>query len=169
MLFHWVLHDALPISCNTQCVEKDFHLWLWDRLLQQAKISLNLLRQSINLPHISDYTHIFGEFDFNHTTLAPPGTIVVIHNRPNDCASWEPHVEYGWYILTAIEHCRCHKVYTPKTRAELISDTVEFPPKTFHIPQMYSMGATYHAAQDLIYALQNPAPASPLVKLGHGH
>ena len=29
------------------------------------------------------------------------------------------------------------------------------------------MDATYHAAQDLIYALQNPAPANPFVKLGH--
>ena len=34
---------------------------------------------------------------------------------------------------------------------------------------MYSMDTTYHAVQDLIYALQNPAPAIPLVKLGDGH
>ena len=34
---------------------------------------------------------------------------------------------------------------------------------------MSSMDATYHATPDLIYALQNPTPASPLVKLGHGH
>ena len=30
---------------------------------------------------------------------------------------------------------------------------------------MSSMDATYHAAQDIIYALYNPEPASPLVKL----
>ena len=35
--------------------------------------------------------------------------------------------------------------------------------------QMSSMDATYHASQDLIYALPNPEPAIPLVKLGHGH
>ena len=34
---------------------------------------------------------------------------------------------------------------------------------------MYSIDATCHAAQDRIYLLQNPAPASPLVKLVHGH
>ena len=34
---------------------------------------------------------------------------------------------------------------------------------------MSSMDATYHAAQDLIYALQNPETASPIVKLGNGH
>ena len=37
------------------------------------------------------------------------------------------------------------------------------------MPQMSSIDATYHAAQYLIYALRNPAPARPLVKLGHGH
>ena len=34
---------------------------------------------------------------------------------------------------------------------------------------MSSMDATHHDAQDLIYALQNTAPAILLVKLGHGH
>ena len=41
--------------------------------------------------------------------------------------------------------------------------------KTFHMPHMSSMDATYHDAQDIIYALQNPSPAKPLLKLGHGH
>ena len=37
------------------------------------------------------------------------------------------------------------------------------------MPQISSMDATYHAAQDLMYALQNPEPASPLVKSVNGH
>ena len=41
-------------------VYKDFHLQLWYILSQQAKISLNLIRQSIILPHLSAYTHIIG-------------------------------------------------------------------------------------------------------------
>ena len=91
-----------------------------------------------------------------------------MHNIPNDGSSWAPHGEYGCYIGPEMEHYRFHKSYTPKTRAERISGTVEFHPKILHMPQMSSMDSTYHAAQDLIYALQNPAPASPLVRLGHG-
>ena len=49
-----------------------------------------------------------------------------------------------------------------------ISDTVGFPPKQFNMPQISSTDATFHAAQDFIYALHNPAPASPLLKLGNG-
>ena len=35
--------------CST---DKDSHLQLWDRLLQQATISLNLIRKSRTLPHL---------------------------------------------------------------------------------------------------------------------
>ena len=110
-------------------VEIDFHLQIWDILLQQAKISLNFLTQSRTIPHLSAYTYISGEFDYNRTPLAPPGKRLVIHNRPNERASWEPHGEESWYIGPEMEHCRCHNTYIPKTRAERISDTVDFPPK----------------------------------------
>ena len=68
-----------------------------------------------------------------------------------------------------MEHYRCHKSYTPKKRKEIISDTVEFLPKQFNTPQMYSTDTTFHAVQDLIDALHNPAPEISLVKLGNGH
>ena len=67
-------------------LDKDFNLQLWNIILHQAKISLNLLIQSRTLPHISAYTQIFGEFDFNRTPLSPTGTRVVINNMPNDCS-----------------------------------------------------------------------------------
>ena len=37
------------------------------------------------------------------------------------------------------------------------------------MPQMYSMDATYHTAQYLIYLLHNLVLAIPLLKLEHGH
>ena len=78
----------ISVLCS---VDIYLHLKLWDRLLQQATISINLLRQSRTLPNLSSYTHIFGELDYIHTPLSPPGTIIVIHNRKNDKLSWAPH------------------------------------------------------------------------------
>ena len=63
-----------------------------------------------------------------------------------------------------MERYRCHKAYISKTRAKQISDTVEFLPKTFNMPHIYSVDATYHDTQDLIYELHNPAPARPVAK-----
>ena len=63
-------------------VNPDFPLSEWDRLLPQANITLNLLRASRSNPKISAYTHIFGEFNFSATPLAPPGTKIVTHVKP---------------------------------------------------------------------------------------
>ena len=76
-------------------IDKDFHLQLWDILIQQSKISLNLIRHSILHSHQSAYMHIFLGFNYNRTPLSSPGTRIVIHNRPNDRSPWEPHGESG--------------------------------------------------------------------------
>ena len=47
----------IAVLCS---VDENFHLQLWERLLQQAIIILNLLQKSITLPHLSAFTHIFG-------------------------------------------------------------------------------------------------------------
>ena len=77
-------------------VDADFRLQLWIRMIPQTRIILNLLQQSRLNSHLSEYTHIYGYFDFNHTPLALPCTRVVIHNRPKDISSWAPHGESGW-------------------------------------------------------------------------
>ena len=105
-------------------IDKNFHLQLWDRLLHQATISINMLRQLKTLPHISAYTNISREFYFNRTPLSPTSIRLVIHNILNDCTSWAKHGEDGCYIGPEMEHYRRQKPCIPKTRAEKISDTV---------------------------------------------
>jgi hypothetical protein len=48
-----------------------FPLHLWDRLLPQALITLNLMRGSRLNPKLSAYAQVHGLFDFNRTPLAP--------------------------------------------------------------------------------------------------
>jgi hypothetical protein len=55
-----------------------------------TKITLNLLRQSRVNPKISAQEAINGKFDFNATPLAPPGSKVVIHEKPGQRNSWDP-------------------------------------------------------------------------------
>jgi hypothetical protein len=56
---------------------------LWDRLLPQAVITLNMLRTSRINPKLSAATHIFGQYDFNRAPMVPPGTIIIAHETPN--------------------------------------------------------------------------------------
>ena len=55
-------------------VDKHFPLHLWDRLVPQAIITLNLLQGSHRNPKLSAWAQFNGQFDFNHTPIAPPGS-----------------------------------------------------------------------------------------------
>jgi hypothetical protein len=72
-------------------VDPNFPLKLWDKLLPQATITLNLLRKSRINPRMSAYARLNGHVDFNRTPLAPTGTRVVAHDKPDQRASWDPH------------------------------------------------------------------------------
>jgi hypothetical protein len=63
-------------------VDKSFPPHLWDLLLPQAELMLNLLRQSTINPKISAWEFFYGPFDFNKTPLGPVGCCVLIHAKP---------------------------------------------------------------------------------------
>ena len=64
-------------------VADDFPLNLWDRLLTQTEITLNLLRQSNETPTILAYTYISGPFDYNKMSLTPMGCSAQVHEKIN--------------------------------------------------------------------------------------
>jgi hypothetical protein len=66
---------------------------LWCELLPQATLTLNLLSTYRINPSVLAAAHIFGQFDFNRTPLAPPGTRSVAHVKPKDRKTWAPHGE----------------------------------------------------------------------------
>jgi hypothetical protein len=72
-------------------VDSNFPLKLWDKLFPQAIITLNILRKSRINPRMSPYAQLNGNFDLNMTPLAPPGTGVIAHEKPDQRASWDPH------------------------------------------------------------------------------
>ena len=64
-------------------VDPSFPMNLWDRLIPQAVMTLNLLRQSHKNPSISAYQHVNGTFDYNKMPLAPLGCAVEMHESAN--------------------------------------------------------------------------------------
>ena len=53
---------------------------LWDRLVEHAIITLNLLRPSKMNPKLSAYAQLFGTFEYNKNPLAPPGCGAIAYN-----------------------------------------------------------------------------------------
>jgi hypothetical protein len=85
-------------------VDPNFLLKLWDKLLPQGTLMLNLLRKSRINPLMAAYAQLNGHFDFNRTPLAPPGTRVIAHEKPDQWVTWDPHGVDGYYVGTSLDN-----------------------------------------------------------------
>jgi hypothetical protein len=142
-------------------VDPTFPLHLWDRLLPQAEITLNLLRISRLHPQLSAAAHFHGLVDYNKTAFAPPGCKIIAHEKPGKRRTWAPHGQHGYSLGPAMHHYRCQNVYISSTASERIVDTLEFFPHNYQMPQLSSTDRLIMAAKDMTDALQNAHPEVP--------
>ena len=87
--------------CST---DSNFPMQCWCRLLNQAEMTLNMLRPSRLNNKLSEYAQINGAFDYNATPLAPPGTKILVHEAPKERKSLDLHGVDGWYVGPAMKH-----------------------------------------------------------------
>ena len=142
----------------------------WDRLLPQAELTLNLLRNCRYNPRLSAYSALHGPFDFNRTPLAPPGTKILIHEKPSNRGSWSPRGTEAWYIGPALKHYRCVTCFIPDTQSTRIADTVEYFHPTVPIPQLRTEDLIRNAVEDLVTALTlNKTALPPIIEQPSTH
>jgi hypothetical protein len=109
---------------------------LWDRLLPQTEITLNLLRQSNATPIISAYAHLCGPFNYNKMPLALMGCEVQIHEKTDKRGTWAYHCIDKWYLNTSKEHYCVHNCHVKAMRSERLSNTVPFKHKHITNPSL---------------------------------
>ena len=97
-----------------------------------------------------------GVFDFNKTPLAPPGTRVVLHEKPSQRLSWDPHGTEGWYLGPALEHYRCYRLFVNKSKAERVTDTIDFFTEKAPMPYMTPTDVAIQATAEIIRLLHQP-------------
>ena len=135
----------------------------WDQLIDQAVITLNLLRPARLNPALSAYAYLFGMFNYSATPLAPPGMKCQIHEKPNQRKSWAQHSIGGHYLGPALEHYRCFKVFVTKTRKQRITDTIEFLPTKVRMPDTSNLEKISQSLQDIVQVVKSPKPTSPFL------
>jgi hypothetical protein len=146
-------------------VEPAFPLHVWDRLLQQAEITLNLLRTSRLHPQLSAAAHFHGLVNYNKKAFAPPGCKIIAHDKPGKRRTWAPHGQHGYFLGPAMHHYRCQHVYISATASEHIVDTLELFPQNYQMPQLSSTDRLLMAAKDMTDALQSPHPEVPFARV----
>ena len=154
-------------------VAEDFPENLWDRLLPQTEITLNLLRQSNSTPNVSAYAHLSGPFDYNKMPLAPMGCAAQIHEKSDKRGTWQYHTVDGWYLNTSPMHYRTHVCHIKETRKERLTDTVQFQHKRITNPTISHADKVMHALQQVLGeikklgGIENSQEARDLQRLVH--
>ena len=68
-----------------------FPMQLWNRLLPQVEITINLLQQLNVMPLVSAYAHLSGSFNYNKVSLAPMGYGAQVHEKTYKRGTWTYH------------------------------------------------------------------------------
>ncbi|KAL7551824.1 hypothetical protein ACHAWF_015016 [Thalassiosira exigua] len=149
-------------------VPSTFPLAIWDDLLPQIDMQVNLLRFSNVAPNVCSWTVLHGPHDFNRHPLAPLGSELHMHVPPDKRKSWGVKSRRGHYVGTSLEHYRYYWGYFSDTRAIAGSETVSFKHKYITTPTVTPADAIVQAARQLANALKGNVPP-PLVKSGIDH
>jgi hypothetical protein len=135
--------------------------------MPQADITLNLLRSSRRQPKLSAYACLNGNFDFNQSPLAPPGTRVVVHVTTDQRPSMAPHGVDGWYVGPSLDHYRCFKCYIPSTFGVRDALTVDWFPHSVPFPKVSTDDYLRQTATDMLTLLQGK-DSHPIPSLTYG-
>jgi hypothetical protein len=155
---HAIMNFKEHFVAGMSSVDPNFPMHLWDCILHQAEITLNLLRTSRLYPQLSAATHFHGQTDYNKTVFSPRGCKIIAHEKPSQRRTWARHGQPGYSLGPSMHHYRCQNVYIASTPIEGVVDTLEFSPHNSPIPQISSADRLLMAANDMAYTLKHPHP-----------
>jgi hypothetical protein len=136
----------------------DFPQYLWDEMLLQAEITINMLRPYDGNTSICAYEGIFGhKYDFMAHPLAPVGTAVMVYTSPDQRENFASHGVPGFYIGPIINNYRSFRVYITHTKAFRSTDTLAWFPKPYYMPGSSATDQIQMAIKELELTMRKAA------------
>ena len=126
---------------------KNFPIAYWCHLLPQTDLSVNIVRPNRQNPLLSAWAAMEGEFHFDATPIAPPGSEMLMHQKPARRNIFGLNVKKAWYLGPCLNHYRTFRGILPSTGGERLSDTVRFQPHAIGIPEITSTDRIIEAAR----------------------
>ena len=139
-----------------------FPIGYWCRLLDQVDFSVNIVRPCRMNPLLSAWAAMEGEYHFDATPIAPPGSEMLMHEKPNRRRTFGYNAKKAFYTGPCFKHYRSFKGILPSTGAERISDTVRFQHHAVAIPQLTPADRILEATRELKLAIQQQPKSAPM-------
>ena len=83
-----------------------FLMTLWDSLISQANIAINLIRNSRINPKLSACTQIVGQLDYDRKKLSLPCCKRIVHETTAKIKTWAVHGTKSYYTSPTLQYCR---------------------------------------------------------------
>ena len=141
-------------------VHPKFPMYLWDELLPQSFITLDLLQKSRTFPKISAYAHLHGMYNFDTTPLASPGVRVLLYNDPDHRLSYGVHSDEAYYLIPVLKHYCFYNFFVQSTGGTRICATAQFFPTDVAAPTLLPTAKIVVAENELVNVLKQPLPFS---------
>jgi hypothetical protein len=142
-----------------------FPPYLWDLLLPQAELTLNLLWQATLNPRISVWEFLQGPFDFSKTPLGLVGCRVLIHAKQATRRSWDFQAKPGFYIGPALDSYHCFRLVKTGTKSQVIPDTVKLCHSYLSAPVLSAEDKIIHGIQVVVGAIRGAPPPTSVSQL----
>ena len=127
---------------------------LWDQILEQAELTLNLMRQATADPIKSAWEYLHGRpFNYDATPLVPLEIPVIVHNKPSQRKLWGYRRRYGFSAGATLNSYRCQQAIDADTKEVSITDTVKFHQQYLTRPSLTPTDHLIHALHTLISAM----------------
>ena len=114
-----------------------FPWFLWDELIPQVEININMLRQSNFAPTTPEYAYLNGTHDYNCHPYSPLGCAVLLHENPDQHSSWSIISIHCWYTGTSMDNYQKFKTWTKEMKLDRICDTVFSNKNTSLSPRLH--------------------------------
>ena len=137
-----------------------FKMANWCKMLEQADITLNMMRPCTLNPNLSAFEAMEGMYSFNATPMAPIGTEMLMHLKPIRRNTWAYHALKSWYFAPALKHYRVVKGVT-ESGAVRLTDTWKFTHHNITTPAVSQIDRIIKATKHLADTIQGANNAVP--------
>ena len=103
-----------------------------------------------------------GEYHFDATPISPPGTQMMMHEKPNRRRTWGFNAKKAWYLGPCFKHYRSVRGLVPSIGGERISDTYRFKHHAIEIPQLTPADRILKAAKQFDAAITQQPKKAPM-------
>ena len=104
--------------------------FLWDKLLLQAELTVNLLQQANVNAKLSAHSYLCSPFEYNHFSWTMLGYAIQVHIPPDFHSSLGNRERKVWCIRCAWDHYQLHMYDNRMTKRDKVLGAVKFKHKS---------------------------------------